>query len=247
MRCCLSMRPYAGGGTNPGHIQNEEEDARGFGRGQDQRQLYQNTHLPPPPPRSIQFTPFCFWSGGFLANQAFLLFSKRAGGTHKQRERTPCALPVRSSRTPPPPAGGLQGVVLLQRPPPPPCRDRKLRPPWQRSPRRVRHGRLTLSCQVRLEPGAGLREEPDSGVCARREKPRLRGVEEDVEDAQVVGRRVAPQHLHRHKQRVLKKVAGGGGEQSAVPVLPPRHHEPPPRCRHSLVDHAVAHNDAAVV
>lgn len=58
----------------------------------------------------------------------------------------------------------------------------------------------------------GLGEEADSAIGPRGEDPRLGGVEGHVQNAQVAGQRVAPQHLHRDQQWVLQQVAVGEGD-----------------------------------
>ena len=48
----------------------------------------------------------------------------------------------------------------------------------------------------------GLGKEADGGIGSGGEDPGLRGVEGDVEDAQVAGDRLALQHLHRDDEGV---------------------------------------------
>lgn len=74
-----------------------------------------------------------------------------------------------------------------------------------------------------------LRVKPDGAVGARGEDPRLGGVEEHIEDAQVQGQRVALQHLDGHQQRVLQQVAvGGEGSARGSASPPPPHPGVPP-------------------
>lgn len=65
-----------------------------------------------------------------------------------------------------------------------------------------------------------LRVQPDSRVGSRREDPRLCGVKDDIQDAQVPGDIVSSKNFDRHNERILQEV---------------------------IVDHAVTHNYGAVI
>lgn len=103
---------------------------------------------------------------------------------------------------------------------------------------------------MRLGTQGGLGEEADGAVGPGGEDPRLGGVEGHVQNAQVSGQRVPPQHLHRHQQWVLQQITVGEGRGTRV-----REAQPPGRegggggvqVQHSLVHHPVADDDAPVV
>lgn len=51
-----------------------------------------------------------------------------------------------------------------------------------------------------------LRVQPDSRVGSRREDPRLCGVKDDIQDAQVPGDIVSSENFDRHNERILQEV-----------------------------------------
>lgn len=90
-------------------------------------------------------------------------------------------------------------------------------------------------------------EEADCGVGAWWKDPGLCGVKGHIQDAQVVGSLVTPEHLHWDDEGVLEQVAVEGGRSSMVRMWIQYSDSQGPQGGALLVDGAVADDDGTVV
>lgn len=87
-------------------------------------------------------------------------------------------------------------------------------------------------------------EESNGAICPRGEDPRLCGVEGHIQNTQISGQGVSLKHLDGHQQWVLQQVTveeKGSGPSGMGP------REGLGKGQHSLVHHAMANDNTAVV